>query len=67
MPSFAEALVVGALARQESRGAHFRTAHPTRDDDEWMKHTLAYRDDDGVRLEYKPVTVTKFQPEERKY
>lgn len=67
MLSFAEAIVVGALARQESRGAHFRTDHPTRDDDEWMKHTLAYRDDDGVRLEYKPVTVTKFQPEERKY
>jgi succinate dehydrogenase / fumarate reductase flavoprotein subunit len=65
--SFAETIVVGALARQECRGAHWRTDHPARDDAKWLKHTLAYREEGKIRLDYKPVVITRFQPKERKY
>jgi succinate dehydrogenase / fumarate reductase flavoprotein subunit len=48
----AESLVVSARARTESRGAHYRDDHPLREDDHWMKHTLAYRESDGtIRLD----------------
>ena len=63
----AEATAAGALARRESRGAHSRLDFKTRDDANWMKHTLAYFTPDGARLEYEPVTMTQWQPEERKY
>lgn len=57
-----ETIVAGALARQESRGAHFRVDFPNRDDALWLKHTLAYRTPDGPRLEFAPVKVTRFNP-----
>ena len=64
----ADALVAGALVRTESRGAHFREDHPLRDDANWLKHTLAYREPDAsIRIEYKPVKMGPHMPMERKY
>jgi len=64
----AEALVGSARARTESRGGHYREDHPLRDDANWLKHSLAYRNDDGtIRLEYKPVKMGPYIPMERKY
>jgi succinate dehydrogenase / fumarate reductase flavoprotein subunit len=74
----AEVLVVSALAREESRGGHFREDFTTRDDVNFMRHTMAYREPssepgpDGavsysIRLDYKPVVQTRYRPMERKY
>jgi succinate dehydrogenase / fumarate reductase flavoprotein subunit len=68
MLDFTEVIAVSGLAREECRGAHWRTDHPGRDDETWHKHTLAFREQDGsIRLDYKPVVITKFPPETRKY
>ncbi len=67
----AEALVVSAKARNESRGGHFREDFPTRDDVNFLRHTMAYKVGTGVgsevRLDYKPVVQTRYVPMERKY
>jgi succinate dehydrogenase / fumarate reductase flavoprotein subunit len=64
----AEAMVIAALERKESRGAQFRTDYPERNDAEWLKHINISRDADGdPKVSYSPVTITQWQPEERKY
>jgi len=63
----AEAMIVAALAREESRGGHARRDFTVRDDEKWLKHTLITLIDDKPRLDYKDVTITKWKPVERKY
>jgi succinate dehydrogenase/fumarate reductase flavoprotein subunit len=67
MLDVAQAIAHSALSRRESRGAHSRTDYPNRDDGHFLKHSLAYRTADAPRIEYAPVTITKWQPAERKY
>jgi fumarate reductase flavoprotein subunit len=68
MLDVAEAIATSALRREESRGAHQRTDFPARDDDRFLAHSLAHRDADGsCRIEYKPVTITRWPPAERVY
>jgi succinate dehydrogenase / fumarate reductase flavoprotein subunit len=63
----AEAIVAGAIARTESRGAHLREDYPDRDDEEWLAHTMAYKTSGGIQIRKKPVVITRFEPMERKY
>jgi succinate dehydrogenase / fumarate reductase, flavoprotein subunit len=63
----AEAIIAGALAREESRGSQFRTDFTERNDKVFLKHTLAYFSDEGVRLEYKEVNIGIYEPKEREY
>jgi len=67
MVDLALAVATGAVERTESRGSHARTDYPTRDDGAWLKHTMAHYTPDGPRLDYKPVTLGTFEPQERKY
>jgi len=63
----AEVLAYTALERKESRGGHFREDYPNRDDEKFMLHSMAYKNGDKIKLGWKPVTVTNYQPMERKY
>ena len=71
----AEVVVVTARNRKESRGGHMRDDFPKRDDEVYMKHTMAYltgdphssKADDHISLDWKPVVITRYQPMERKY
>ena len=66
--TYAEVMMTGALAREETRGGHARRDFPKRDDVNWMKHTLAHKQPDGtIRLSYSPVALGEFEPMERKY
>jgi len=67
MLDVAQAVAHSALERKESRGSHTRTDFPKRDDGQYLKHSLAYRTQGEPRIDYLPVTVTRWQPEERKY
>jgi fumarate reductase flavoprotein subunit len=68
MLDLAAAIVQSALQRKESRGSHQRTDHPARDDGKYLSHSLAYRTEDGPpRIEYLPVTITRWPPAERVY
>jgi len=64
---FSEVIILGALARTECRGAHWRIDHPKRDEENWLKHTFAFKTDKGTELKYRPVIITNYQPQERKY
>ncbi len=63
----AETIVVSALERKESRGAHFMTEFPQRDDENWLKHIMVRQSPDGPQLDYVPVTITQWEPQVRSY
>ena len=67
MLDVADTIAFSALERRESRGANARTDYPERDDENWLKHIVAKKGEVGPELSYLPVTITKWQPEERKY
>lgn len=67
MLHLAEVIVEGALARKESRGSHFRLDYPKRDDEHWLRHTMAVQTEQGVKLDYKDVTMTSYPPQQRTY
>ncbi|CAK0773968.1 succinate:quinone oxidoreductase, FAD binding protein [Gammaproteobacteria bacterium] len=67
MLDLGEIITHGALARRESRGSHSRTDFPTRDDINWLRHTMAYYTPNGPRLQYKEVNINRHVPQERKY
>ena len=67
MLKISEAVVLSALQREESRGAHYRSDFPDRNDEIWLKHTLIFQTSSGFQFRYKPVAVTRFQPKARRY
>jgi succinate dehydrogenase / fumarate reductase flavoprotein subunit len=67
MLDLAETIVHGAYNREESRGAHYRDDFQARDDKNWLAHSLTYKTSGGMRIDKKPIVITRFQPKERKY
>jgi succinate dehydrogenase / fumarate reductase flavoprotein subunit len=67
MLDVAEAILLGALKREETRGSHYRTDFPVRDDEDWLKHTLMTLVDGVPLITYRDIDVTKYTPQERKY
>ena len=67
MLDLAELIAMGALTRTESRGSHYRLDYPQRDDAAWLKHTMAHYTDAEPELRFKEVTITQYEPEERRY
>jgi succinate dehydrogenase / fumarate reductase flavoprotein subunit len=67
MLDVAELVTVCALNRTESRGGHSREDYPNRDDEHWLKHTLAWKENGKVKIDYKPVVITNYQPKTRVY
>ena len=67
MLQIAEVLAIGAIAREESRGSHYRTDFQVRDDERFLKHTMVYNYDGKPKLEYSPVKLGKFEVKERVY
>ncbi len=68
--SFSQVIIEGALARTESRGAHYRTDYPKRDDKQWLRHTFAWKNERGIKLDYSKevvIDMNRFPPQERKY
>jgi succinate dehydrogenase / fumarate reductase flavoprotein subunit len=63
----AEVIVYSALMRRESRGAHFRSDYPERNDEEWLKHTFVNETSTGFKESYKPLATGRFTPEKRSY
>ncbi|MFY9488677.1 MAG: FAD-binding protein [Solirubrobacterales bacterium] len=67
MVDIAETIVLGAIERKESRGAQFRTDYPARNDEEWIKHINIKLKDEKPSIDYSPVTMTQWEPQERTY
>jgi succinate dehydrogenase / fumarate reductase flavoprotein subunit len=63
----AKAILMGAIARDESRGAHFRSDYPERNDEEWLKHTFVNETLTALKENYKPLAAGRFEPEKRNY
>lgn len=67
MLDLGEIIAAGALRREESRGSHYRTDYPHRDDARWLEHTIASWSPEGPSFSSKPVTITKYPPKARTY
>ena len=67
MLDIADIIARGALVREESRGSHYRTDCRNRDDEQWLKHTIAHYTPEGPRFSYRKVEITQWEPEARKY